>query len=77
MEYGSDSLNIHKEDLPKGARVLIVDDLLATGGTAAACGQLVTELGAEVAAYLFVIELVGLEGHKRLLHGPYDALLTY
>lgn len=77
LEYGSDSLNIHKEDLPKGARVLIVDDLLATGGTAAACGQLVTELGAEVASYLFVIELLALEGHKKLVHGPHDSLLSY
>ena len=77
LEYGHDSLSIHKNDLPKDARVLIVDDLLATGGTAAACGQLVTELGAEVASYLFVIELLALEGHKRLVHGPHDSLLTY
>lgn len=77
LEYGHDSLMIHQEDIPKGARVLIVDDLLATGGTASACGDLVKLSDAQVAGFLFVIELIGLEGSKKLEGLPHYSLLRY
>ena len=77
LEYGEDALCIHKDDIPPHAKVLIVDDLLATGGTASACGDLVMTAGAEIAGYLFAIELVGLNGASRLNHGPHHSLITY
>ena len=77
LEYGRDTLTIHRDDLPTSARVLIVDDLLATGGTASACGALVRQAHAEIAGYLFVIELTALGGADRLDATPYDALLKY
>ena len=66
LEYGSDSLEIHDDAVTKGQRVLIVDDLLATGGTAKAASDLVTRLGGDVHALAFLIELVGLNGRDRL-----------
>ena len=66
LEYGEDALEVHAEDLPQGARVLFVDDLLATGGTAAACVKLIEGLGAEVVGCLFLIELEGLNGRAQL-----------
>lgn len=77
LEYGEDSLCIHKSDVPQQAQVLIVDDLLATGGTAAACGELIKKAGADVAGYLFAIELIGLQGADRLNYGPHHSLITY
>ena len=62
LEYGTDSLEIHADALDRGSRVLVVDDLLATGGTAAAAAGLVRQLGAEVVACAFLIELGGLGG---------------
>jgi adenine phosphoribosyltransferase len=66
LEYGSASLEIHRDGLPSGARVLIVDDLLATGGTAVAAARLVQKLGGKVVGCAFVIELVALGGRERL-----------
>ncbi len=66
LEYGSDSLEIHDDAVKKGQRVLIVDDLLATGGTAKAASDLVTRLGGDVHALAFLIELVGLNGRDKL-----------
>ena len=68
LEYGSDALEIHRDGLQPGSRVLIVDDLLATGGTAAAAAALVSQLSAEVVEFAFVIELTFLGGRDRL--GP-------
>ena len=68
LEYGSDALEIHRDGLQPGSRVLIVDDLLATGGTAAAAAALVSQLSAEVVGFAFVIELTFLGGRDRL--GP-------
>src|SRR5262245_58779761 len=62
LEYGEDSLEIHADALRPGERVLIVDDVIATGGTACAVGELVARLGASVAAYAFLIELTFLKG---------------
>jgi adenine phosphoribosyltransferase len=77
LEYGSNVLEIHKDAVQKGQRVIIVDDLLATGGTAEATTKLATSLGAEIAGLGFVVELDFLKGRERLK--PYDvySLLHY
>ncbi len=77
LEYGTDALEIHRDALSQGHKVVIVDDLLATGGTAAATIQLVEQLGAEVAACLFVIELDFLGGKEKLGNTPIFSLLHY
>ena len=66
LEYGTDSLEIHVDAISQNARVLIADDLLATGGTAAATAQLVSKLGGEVVECAFVIELSFLKGRDKL-----------
>jgi len=75
LEYGEDTLELHADALPRGTRTVIVDDLLATGGTALATARLVRQLDAEVVAELFVIELVGLAGRDKLAPLPVHALL--
>lgn len=76
LEYGSDALEIHLDAIAAGDRVLIVDDLLATGGTMAASVELVRGLGAEVVAAVFLIELAALGGRGRL-DCPIHTVLTY
>jgi len=66
LEYGSDTLEIHKDAIEVGKRVLIIDDLLATGGTAAATCNLVKKIGGEIAGIAFIIELDGLGGRDKL-----------
>ena len=75
LEYGEDTLEIHADALRAGQRVVIVDDLLATGGTAAAAARLVEQLGARVEALLFLIELKGLGGREALASYPVEPLL--
>lgn len=70
LEYGTDTLEIHRDAVEPGEKVLIIDDLIATGGTAAATLQMVRELGGEVLELAFLIELVFLNGKKKL---PADA----
>jgi len=77
LEYGSASLEIHTDALGKGDRVLLIDDLLATGGTAKASCGLIESLGAEVAACAFVVELDFLKGRERLANYPVHSLLHY
>jgi adenine phosphoribosyltransferase len=77
LEYGESELEMHRDSLAEGASVLVVDDLLATGGTAAAAGELVHRQGAGVLAYVFVIELDALAGRDRLLPAPVVSLLHY
>ena len=77
LEYGSDSLEIHDDAIRKGQRVLIVDDLLATGGTARATTGLVKELGGEVHALAFLIELVALNGRAMLAGETIHSVLQY
>jgi adenine phosphoribosyltransferase len=77
LEYGENTLELHKEAIGRGARVVIHDDVLATGGTVEAIAGLVKQLGGEVVGICFISELTFLEGRKRL--GDYDlhALITY
>jgi adenine phosphoribosyltransferase len=77
LEYGSDTLEIHRDAIPEGSRVLIVDDLLATGGTAKATTQLVEDLGGTVAGVAFVVELTFLGGRDRLNGYNIFSLLQY
>jgi adenine phosphoribosyltransferase len=77
LEYGEDTLEIHADALSPGQRVAIVDDLLATGGTAAATARLVEQLEAKVTGLLFVIELEGLGGREKLSAYPVEALIAY
>lgn len=78
LEYGTDSLEIHADALENGTTALIIDDLLATGGTALATAKLVKQLGANVAAFAFVIELTDLNGAEKLIpFGKVISLLRY
>ena len=77
LEYGTDTLEMHKDAVPPGSRVLIVDDLLATGGTAAAAARLVQQAGGTVAGLGFVVELTFLEGRARLVGYDVFSLLQY
>jgi adenine phosphoribosyltransferase len=77
LEYGTDSLEIHRDAFGKGERVLVVDDLLATGGTAAAAARLTEKIGAEVVGMAFVVELEFLEGRAKLPGRRVHALVRY
>jgi len=68
LEYGSDSLEIQQHIVPKNAKVLLVDDVLATGGTLLAAAQLIRKAGAEVCGAIVLLEITELEGTKRLSH---------
>jgi len=77
LEYGTDVLEVHTDGIDAGQRVLVVDDLLATGGTARAAAQVVSDAGAELVGFSFVIELAFLKGRERLPAAPIFSLLTY
>ena len=77
LEYGTNSLEIHADALSAGNRVVVVDDLLATGGTAAATKRLVERLGADIVAFAFLIELAGLNGRAVLAEQQVVSFLTY
>ena len=77
LEYGQDALELHVDAVGPGERVLVVDDLLATGGTAEAVGRLVARQGAELAGYAFVVELSFLHGAQRLGADKVDSLVTF
>jgi adenine phosphoribosyltransferase len=77
LEYGTDSLEMHSDAVERGQRVLIVDDLLATGGTARATVDLVRQLGGEVHAVAFLIELAALKGREKLKAENIHAVLQY
>jgi adenine phosphoribosyltransferase len=74
LEYGQDTLQIHAEDLAPDEKVVIIDDVLATGGTAAATEHLCGAIGAKVEAFIFMMEIGFLKGSKRL-KAPHKALL--
>ena len=75
LEYGKDTLEIHKDAINRGDRAVIVDDILATGGTARGTGRLVEELGGSITGHLFFIELLGLKGAESLSPHPVWSLL--
>src|SRR5687767_14696703 len=77
LEYGLDTLEVHKDAISRGTRVLIADDLLATGGTSVAAGNLIERLGGEVAGFAFVVELEFLKGRERLAGYKVSSLLQY
>jgi len=77
LEYGSDTLEMHEDAVSPGERALVVDDVIATGGTAEATGQLVRELGAEVAGFAFLVELSFLKGRERLGDAAVRSLIVY
>ncbi|MDJ0688527.1 MAG: adenine phosphoribosyltransferase [Xenococcaceae cyanobacterium MO_188.B32] len=77
LEYGTDSLEIHQDAIQAGTKVLIVDDLIATGGTAKATAELLQQIGAEVLGFAFIIELTDLGGRKKLPDVPIITLIEY
>ncbi|OLC73612.1 MAG: adenine phosphoribosyltransferase [Gemmatimonadetes bacterium 13_1_40CM_4_69_8] len=77
LEYGTDALEMHLDAVQRGDQVLVVDDVLATGGTAEAAGKLVTNRGAELVGFTFLIELEFLHGRRRLSQARVEALLGY
>lgn len=77
LEYGSDSLEVHRDAVHEGSKVVIIDDLLATGGTAAATGELISKLGGEIEGYCFLVELLALEGAKKLEPHEVWSVLEY
>ena len=77
LEYGSDSLEVHRDAIHDGSKVILIDDLLATGGTAAAAGSLIEQLGGEVLGYCFLVELTELGGNKKLEPHPVWSVLKY
>ncbi len=77
LEYGTDALEMHTDAVKPGEKVVLVDDLLATGGTMEAACKLVEKLGAVVAGCLFVVELTGLKGRERLAGREVESLVQY
>lgn len=77
LEYGTDKLEIHRDAIHPDERILVVDDVLATGGTAAATCRLVTALGGQIVALAVLIELAGLGGRQKLGSTPVESLFTF
>ena len=77
LEYGEDTLEMHRDGVSKGDRVLVFDDLLATGGTARAICQLVEKLGGKIAGICFLIELTFLKGREKIKDYPVFSLIKY
>lgn len=77
LEYGIDTLEMHQDAISAGSRVLIVDDLIATGGTAGATAKLIQQIGCELVGFAFVIELKDLNGRDRLPQAPIITLVEY
>lgn len=77
LEYGSATIEIHKDAIEKGQKVVLVDDLIATGGTMKAAAELIEELGGEVVKIAFLMELAGLEGRKVLADYDVASVITY
>ena len=77
LEYGTDTLEVHQDALQPGSRVLIADDLIATGGTACATAELIKKVGCELVGFAFIIELQELQGRKKLPDVPIITLVEY
>lgn len=76
-EYGTDTIEIHKDAIKPGTKVVVIDDLLATGGTVEAVKDLLVKMGAEIVAFEFLIELTDLKGRDKLDGYKVDSLITY
>jgi len=77
LEYGTATIEMHKDSIKPGQKVVIVDDLIATGGTIEAAAKLIEELGGEVVKIVFLLELAGLEGRARLGKYEVETVVTY
>lgn len=77
LEYGSDSLQIHADAVKKGMKIVLIDDLLATGGTISACKHLIEQVGGQVIGFAFLMELAGLKGFEKFGQTPYTTLISY
>ncbi len=77
LEYGTATIEMHKDSIKPGQKVVIVDDLIATGGTIEAAAKLIEELGGEVVKIVFLLELAGLEGRARLSKYQVETVVTY
>lgn len=77
LEYGSSTLEMHADAVKPGQKILVIDDLIATGGSAKACAQLIEKLGGEVAKFLFVIELIDLKGRDALSSYDVETLTVF
>ncbi|MBP3381491.1 MAG: adenine phosphoribosyltransferase [Elusimicrobiaceae bacterium] len=77
LEYGTATIEIHKDAIQKGQKVLLVDDLIATGGTIQAAAELIEELGGEVVKIVFIMELAGLNGREKLKKYDVTSLICY
>ena len=77
LEYGTSEIEIHRDAILPGQKVVLVDDLIATGGTIEAAAKLVEQLGGEVVKIIFIMELAGLKGRERLSQYDVEALITY
>lgn len=77
LEYGTATIEIHKEDIPRGARVVVIDDLMATGGTLQAAARLIERVGAEVTCMVCLLELKGLNGREKVKDYPVKTVIAY
>lgn len=77
LEYGTATIEMHKDSIKPGQKVVIVDDLIATGGTIEAAAKLIEELGGEVVKIVFLLELAGLEGRQKLSKYEVETVVTY
>ena len=77
LEYGSAEIEMHRDSIQTGQKVVLIDDLIATGGTIEACAQLIEELGGKVAKIVFLMELAGLKGREKLTKYDVSSVITY
>lgn len=77
LEYGSAEIEMHRDSIVPGQKAVLVDDLIATGGTIEACTKMIEELGGEVVKIIFLMELAGLKGRDRLLKYDVSSVITY
>ena len=77
LEYGTATIEMHKDSIQPGQRVVIIDDLIATGGTVEAAAKLVEELGGKVVKIVFLMELAGLKGRERLKEYDVESVICY
>lgn len=77
LEYGTATIEVHKDDVKPGSRIVLVDDLIATGGTLEAAARLLTQQGAQVVKIICLLELKGLKGRERIREYPVDTVVAY